>query len=48
LLQADKDSAIAEASAATSMVRVDFIGGLLDCAVESHGSGRAIKPRLAE
>jgi hypothetical protein len=48
LLQADNDSAIAVATAATSTVRVNFIGDLLDWAVESHGSGLRIKPRLAE
>src|SRR5690348_2857437 len=48
LPQADNDRAIAVATAATSTVRVNFIGDLLDWAVESHGSGRTIKPRLAE
>jgi hypothetical protein len=48
LLQADNDMAIAVATAATRMVRVNFIGFLLDWAVESHGSGRTIKPRLTE
>jgi hypothetical protein len=48
LPQADKDRAIAVATAATSTVRVNFIGDLLDWAVESHGSGPRIKPRLAE
>jgi hypothetical protein len=48
LPQADNDRAIAEASAATSTVRVNFIGDLLDWAVESHGSGRSIKPRPTE
>src|SRR6185437_4766834 len=48
LLQADNDRAIAVATAATSTVRVNFIGYLLDWAVESHGGGQRIKPRLAE
>ncbi|HXE66958.1 MAG TPA: hypothetical protein VN630_07950 [Rhodanobacteraceae bacterium] len=48
LPQADNERAIAVATAATSTVRVNFIGDLLDWAVESHGSGLRIKPRLAE
>jgi hypothetical protein len=48
LLQADNDRAIAVATAATSTVRVNFIGDLLDWAVDSHGGGLRIKPRLAE
>jgi hypothetical protein len=48
LLQADNDRAIAVATAATSTVRVNFIGYLLDWAVESHGGGPRIKQRLAE
>jgi hypothetical protein len=48
LLQADNDRAIAVATAATSTVRVNFIGDLLDWAVESHGGGLRIKQRLAE
>jgi hypothetical protein len=48
LPQADNDKAIAVATAATSTVRVNFIGDLLDWAVESHGSGPRIKPRLTE
>ncbi|MGN6790321.1 MAG: hypothetical protein ACTHJP_12445 [Rhodanobacteraceae bacterium] len=46
--QADNAMAIDVATAAASTVRVNFIGDLLDWAVESHGSGRTIKPRLAE
>jgi hypothetical protein len=47
LLQADSDKTIAEATAAASKVRVNFMEISWNLAVESHASGLNIKARLA-